>query len=262
MIRNAAARAVQAPQSQRRLPACFQPVSSTLTTEAVRIASRSSAYGWVSAALVRWQSASTAPTEIGQPKRSAQSAATSRRLIRFLTESAATAACNRQPNAPRGTSTGSSARVSRPQAGQASRCRRCSLTMTAIGGSSQTWWRRGAQHHSARPRRRRGRSPGSAPASARPARPLAPAATAAGAYLMARLAARATARRRLLRPRRRRRRILRGRQRRVLRVPPQPPLELTEPLPQPLILALQLIDATLEPRQPQQNLDARLPPAS
>jgi len=53
-------------------------------------------------------------------------------------EGDATAACRRGPKAPRGTSGGSSARVVAPQAGQRSRCSRCSLRSTAVGGSSAT----------------------------------------------------------------------------------------------------------------------------
>ncbi len=48
------------------------------------------------------------------------------------------AACSRGPKAPRGTSVGSPARVSAAQSGQRSRCRRCSVTVTAISGSSET----------------------------------------------------------------------------------------------------------------------------
>jgi len=65
----------------------------------------------------------------------------SRRETRFLTASVATAACRRGPKAPAGSSAGSSARVQAAQTGQRSRCSRCSVTVTAIGGSSETWWR-------------------------------------------------------------------------------------------------------------------------
>ena len=66
------------------------------------------------------------------------SSTVSRRETRFLTASVATAACRRGPKAPAGSS---AARVSAAQAGQRSRCSRCSVTVTAIGGSSETWWR-------------------------------------------------------------------------------------------------------------------------
>src|SRR6266536_2655093 len=49
-----------------------------------------------------------------------------------------------RPKQARRTPAGSSARTVRPQLGQQTRCKRCSLISTANGGSSATWCRAGA----------------------------------------------------------------------------------------------------------------------
>src|SRR5208282_4321878 len=54
-------------------------------------------------------------------------------------ESAATAACKRGPNALAARSSGSAARVCLPQPGQHTRSQRCSITTAAMTGSSSTW---------------------------------------------------------------------------------------------------------------------------
>jgi hypothetical protein len=58
---------------------------------------------------------------------------------RALTVKAAIAASSFGPKQPDGTPAGSSARTVRPQSGQQSRCKRCSLISTANGGNSATW---------------------------------------------------------------------------------------------------------------------------
>src|SRR5665648_168261 len=82
--------------------------------------------------------ASIEPLESVAPNSSRRSSVVSRLETRLRTASVATAAWRRGPKAPGGTPAGSFARVSAAQAGQRSRCRRCSLTHTAIAGSSQT----------------------------------------------------------------------------------------------------------------------------
>ncbi len=67
-----------------------------------------------------------------------------RRERRSRTVRAAIAASSFGPKQPRGTPAGSSARTVRPQSGQQTRCKRCSLISTASGGSSATWCRAGA----------------------------------------------------------------------------------------------------------------------
>jgi hypothetical protein len=78
------------------------------------------------------------------PEQPRASSVVSRRETRFRTASVTTAACSLGPNAERDTPAGSSALVWAAQAGQHTRCSRCSLTRTAIGGSSATWWRDGS----------------------------------------------------------------------------------------------------------------------
>jgi hypothetical protein len=63
--------------------------------------------------------------------------------MRVRTDSSATAACSRGPNALEPTAAGNGALVRSPQAAQHSACARCSVTSIAIAGSSKTWWRRG-----------------------------------------------------------------------------------------------------------------------
>ena len=140
-IRKTAAWGVSAPQSVRLPPRRRQPVSSMLTAGAERMWSKSPACGSSSASPVRCTIASIEPVQRSAPKSSRTSSEVSRRETRLRTASVATVAWKRGPKAPRGTSEGSSARVSAAQTGQRSRCRRCSLTVTAIGGSSATWWR-------------------------------------------------------------------------------------------------------------------------
>jgi hypothetical protein len=62
----------------------------------------------------------------------------SRRETRLRAVSVTTAACNIGPNAYAATSAGSFAAVLRLQHGQRSRCVRCSLTRTLVGGNSAT----------------------------------------------------------------------------------------------------------------------------
>ncbi len=97
--------------------------------------------GWASASPARSMIASIEPLESSRANSSSISSTLSRRETRLRTASVATAACKPGPKAERGTPAGSSARVWAAQAGQRSRCRRCSVTVTAIGGSSQTWRR-------------------------------------------------------------------------------------------------------------------------
>ena len=93
---------------------------------------------------MRWQIASTEPTETEQPNSSPQSSEASRREMRLRTESRAIAACRRGPKALAPTPSGNDARVLFPQPEQRTEWARCSVILTAIGGSSMTWWRWGA----------------------------------------------------------------------------------------------------------------------
>ena len=123
------------PHSVRRSPAVRQPVSSMLTTAAAADLVVQAARRAPRAPRPRsCTMASIEPLESSAPNSSRRSSVVSRRETRLRTARVATAACRRGPKAPRGTSAGSSARVSAAQAGQRSRCRRCSLTHTAIGG--------------------------------------------------------------------------------------------------------------------------------
>ncbi len=97
-------------------------------------------YGPASASPARCTIVSTEPVASSTPNSSRASSVVSRRETRLRTVSVTTAACNLGPNADRDTPAGSSARVSAAQPGQRSRCRRCSVTVTAIGGSSATCW--------------------------------------------------------------------------------------------------------------------------
>jgi hypothetical protein len=115
-----------------------------LTTEAVLICCSSRVYGPPNASPARWMIVSIAPLESATPNSSRASSVVSRRETRFLTASVTTAACSRGPNADRGTSRGSSARVRVAHAGQQTPCSRCSVTRTAVGGSSATWCRHGS----------------------------------------------------------------------------------------------------------------------
>ena len=68
------------------------------------------------------------PAHRRTPKSSSPSSTTSRRLTRLRTDSTATAAWKRGPNALLATSAGSRARVRSPQPGQRTRGQRCSIT--------------------------------------------------------------------------------------------------------------------------------------
>jgi hypothetical protein len=72
------------------------------------------------------------------PEQLRASSVVSRRETRLRPASVTMAACSRGPNADRGTSGGSSARVEVAQSGQQTARSRCSVTRTAIGGSSAT----------------------------------------------------------------------------------------------------------------------------
>ena len=115
-----------------------------LTTGADLICCSSRVWGAASAAPVRCTIASTEPVESSTPNSSRASSVVSRRDTRCLTASVTTVACNRGPNTDRGSSRGSSARVAVAHSGQQTPCSRCSLTRTAIAGSSATWWRHGS----------------------------------------------------------------------------------------------------------------------
>ena len=162
------------------------------------------------------------------PKSSRNSSVASRRETRFLTDSVAIAASSRGPKAPAGTSGGSSARVVRPQSGQRRRWSRCSLRMTAIGGSSATWWR------ACLPTGRRSASLKRWPQAQRSGHWSKSSSTAASGRsrrpcpTMARLGSLATLRRRRPPALRRPRRILAGRHRGVARVAVQALLELRD----------------------------------
>jgi hypothetical protein len=118
-------------------PQVFQPVSSMLTAAAVLIRCSSSVYGPASASPARWMIASTEPVESSTPNSSRASSVVSRRETRLRTASVTTAACSRGPNAHRDAAR-DSAVVSVAHAGQQTLCSRCSVTLTAIGGSSAT----------------------------------------------------------------------------------------------------------------------------
>ena len=98
----------------------------------------------LSASPARARIASTVPLASLAPNSSPISSTVSRRETRLRIASVATAASMRGPKAPAGTSAGSSARIASPQSGQRRRCRRCSVTSTAISGSSVTWRRAGS----------------------------------------------------------------------------------------------------------------------
>ena len=136
-IRNTAVRRVSAPQSMRRSPPVFQPVSSMLTTGERLISCSSRVCGAASASPARWTIASTVPVETSTPNSSRASSVASRRDTRLRTASVTTAAWSRGPNAHRDPGAGAAA-VTAAHAGQQTRCSRCSVTLTAIGGSSAT----------------------------------------------------------------------------------------------------------------------------
>src|SRR5205823_5962102 len=80
--------------------------------------------------------ASTDPVANSTPNSSRASSVVSRRETRLRTASVTTAACSLGPNADRGTSVGSSARVWVAQPGQHTACSRCSATLTATAGTA------------------------------------------------------------------------------------------------------------------------------
>lgn len=94
--------------------------------------------GSQSARDARWQIASTVPTDISTPKRSSPSSDMSRREIRLRAHIVTTAACRRTPNAEAPIPSNSAAAVLARQRGQRNRWLRCSVTSTAVGGSSAT----------------------------------------------------------------------------------------------------------------------------
>ena len=157
-----------------------------LTTDAALICCSSRVWGAASASPARWMIASTDPVASSTPNSSRASSVVSRRETRLRTASVTTAACSRGPNAERGTLAGSSARVAAAHSGQQTRCSRCSLTRTAIGGNSATWCRDGSAASTRSARRTRARRTGSAPANARRPRRPARAEAAAGACPRAR----------------------------------------------------------------------------
>jgi hypothetical protein len=90
-----------------------------------------------SASPVRRTIASTVPVESSTPNSSRASSVVSRRETRLRTASVTTAACSLGPNAQRDAA-GASAVVTVSHSGQQTWCSRCSVTRTAIGGSSAT----------------------------------------------------------------------------------------------------------------------------
>lgn len=134
------------PHSARRSPAVRQPVSACL----VHVQRRGAA-----------QSAEQILMGLGQrlcrpgedrvdrtradasPESSSHSSTASSRETRLRTDSVATAASRRGPKQLRASSSRSTARLRLPHSGQRTRCARCSVTLTLIGGSSSTWWRAG-----------------------------------------------------------------------------------------------------------------------
>jgi hypothetical protein len=89
-----------------------------------------------SASLARRQIASTAPLESPITNRSDASSLAPRREIRCRAVNVMIAACNRGPNAEPPIPAGSRAVALLPQHEQRSRCVRCSISSTLIGGSS------------------------------------------------------------------------------------------------------------------------------
>src|SRR5713226_5916962 len=221
-IRKTAAVCVSAPQSVRLPPRRRQPVSSMLTAAAERICSESRAWGSRSAAPACCTIESIEPVESSTPNSSPISSTVSRRETRLRTASAATAACRRGPKAPRGTSAGSSARVSAAQAGQAvladpDRDRRELVDLVAL--------RRGCVGPLVLAKAARAGLAALGPVLDHLVHALERKQRAAPA-LMSSLTTRPASRDRLPRSRRRRGRILRGRQRGVTRAAVQALLEL------------------------------------
>ena len=87
--------------------------------------------GSSSASEVRWQIASTVPTDICRPKRSFASSAMSRREMRLRALIVTAAAWAREPKAEAPSPAGSSAVVLARQRGQRRRWVRCSVSRTA-----------------------------------------------------------------------------------------------------------------------------------
>jgi len=115
--------ACQAGKSARRSPAVRQPVSSMFSALAARTRSSRSASGSPSESATRCQIASTVPVLILAPNSCSHSSTTSRRETRLRTDSTATAAWKRGPNALAATVAGSDARSRLPQPGQQTRGR-------------------------------------------------------------------------------------------------------------------------------------------
>src|SRR5271154_6412894 len=91
-IRNTAVRLVSAPQSIRRSPRVFHPVSSMFTTNERLTSCSSRVCGAASASPARWTIASTAPVESSTPNSSRASSVVSRRETRLRIASGTTAA--------------------------------------------------------------------------------------------------------------------------------------------------------------------------
>jgi hypothetical protein len=87
---------------------------------------------------VRARTASTVPVQIRELNSCSHSSTTSRRLIRLRTDNVTTAACSLGPNAVAATSAGSRPVRLAPQPRQRTLWHRCSVTRTAITGSSST----------------------------------------------------------------------------------------------------------------------------
>src|SRR6266511_2352437 len=182
--------------------------------------------------------ASTEPVASSTPNSSRASSVVSRRETRLRTANVTTAACSRGPNADRGTSQGSSARVGLAHAGQLT-----DLVPPRLRGVDQLLPVEHTRARAAPPR----------PMLDDLVHPLGRKQASVPPFVTG-LAAARPAGSRPGRSRRRRRRVLRRRQRRVPRAPLQPPLELCHPSLEPLVRLDQLAD-------PNQQRDRRLPVA-